>query len=297
MTTIPHGETASVDTDPDVAQRRSSPLDQATLGQRLWIVVAAAVPALLYFIYVFHYSSNVPYLDDWNMIPLVNSAIHGHLAMGALWSQYAGAARIVVGKLIFVAFGLMDHLDEKSITLCSAVIFIASYVLLLICFRSYLGRRLRFLPVLVIGMVWFSLIDVQNSLWSFQISWYLVAFFFVAAMYLLLVPHQHRMLYFALAIVAAVGASFSEIPGLVVWLVGVICLVWRSPWTRRTYYELAIWASAASLTLLMFFRGYSFAELGVLSPRVRLFTEIRATAPRKADQLLRRARRGHRSDS
>jgi hypothetical protein len=187
MTTVP-AEAAGLETDPDVTQTRPSPLGQPTLGQKIWVVAAAAGPASLYFIYVFHYSSNVPYLDDWNMIPLVNSAIHGHLAIGALWSQYAGAARIVVGKLIFVAFSLMDHLDEKSIILCSAVIFIASYVLLLICFRSYLGRRLRFLPVLVIGMVWFSLIDVQNSLWSFQISWYLVVFFFVVAMYLLLVP-------------------------------------------------------------------------------------------------------------
>ena len=52
---------------------------------RAWVAIAAGVPALLYLPFAFHYSVNVPWgFDDWAIVPLVNSAIHGHLSMGTL---------------------------------------------------------------------------------------------------------------------------------------------------------------------------------------------------------------------
>ena len=141
--------------------------------------------------------------------------------MTALWSQWSNA-RPFVSRLFFVAFGLLDHLNEKSIILCSAITFIASFIVLLPVFRSYLGRRLSLLSVLSLGIVWFSLVDVQNSLWSFQLAWYLVILFFVATLYLLLVPRHHRILCFTLAIVAAIAASFSFLQGFLVWPVGLM---------------------------------------------------------------------------
>ncbi len=210
---------------------------------------------MLYLIYISHYALNVPLADDWNMIPLASAAIHHHLTMNMLWSQYADT-RIFVARLFFVAFSLFDHLNERAIILFSAGTFIAAFVLLLLLFRSYLGRPLTFMRVLLLGIVWFSLADVQNSLWSFQLAWYLVVFFFVATTYLLLVPHRHKNSLFVLGVVAAIAASLSEIQGFAVWPVGLICLLWTSPLTRRTYYKVALWVSAALVTALIYFHRF-----------------------------------------
>jgi len=223
------------------------------------VAIAAGVPALLYFLFVLHYSVNVPWsVDDWSIIPLVDAALHGHLGMSALWTQY-GDRRLVVGRLVLVEFGLIDYLNEQSVMLFSAIIFIVSYVLFLLLFRSYLSKSLTFLPVLMLGVVWFSLVDYLNALWSFQLSWYLVVFFFVAMAYLLLVPQRHGNLVVGLGIVTAVAGSLSDVQGLILWPIGAICLLWTRG--RRTHMQIATWIAAALITTTIYFRGYSFANV------------------------------------
>ena len=107
----------------------------------------------------------------------------------------------------------------------------------------------------VFGIVWFSLADVQNSLWNFQLAWYLATFFFVAMIYFLLISRRHWA-FFALGILAAVAASCSIVQGYVAWPVGLICILWPSPWARRTFYELATWISAAVLTTTVYFHHF-----------------------------------------
>jgi len=45
------------------------------------VVVGAIIPAGLYLLFVFHYSVDVPYADDWTIIPLIHSALHGYVSM------------------------------------------------------------------------------------------------------------------------------------------------------------------------------------------------------------------------
>ena len=61
-----------------VAETRPGPLGRSILSSRLWVAAAAAIPALLYLLYVYHYSVNAPYIDDWSVMPIVDSALHGH---------------------------------------------------------------------------------------------------------------------------------------------------------------------------------------------------------------------------
>ena len=239
-----------------LSQGQSSIESRPTIASRVLLGVAIAAPALLYLVYVSHFALNVPFADDWGVMSIVSRALHHHLTMSALWSQY-GDTRLLIARLFFVGFGFFDHLNERSIILFSAGIFIVSFGVLLLLFRSYLGRQLTFLPVLSLGVVWFSLADVQNSLWGFQLAWYVVVFCFVAMAYLLLVPQRRRNLCVALAVVAAVVASLSEVQGFVVWPAGLICLLWTSPWVRRTYNESAIWTSAAVLTTVVYLVGFS----------------------------------------
>ncbi|MGA3148277.1 MAG: hypothetical protein ABSF33_12495 [Acidimicrobiales bacterium] len=236
----------------DVAQ----PSAESTGRKRMWVVIAAVIPVGLYLLYVFHYSVNVPYADDWYIIPLADSALHGHLGMSELWNQ-AGDTRLFVPKLIFVAFAFVDRLNMKSIQLFSALLFAASYVLLLSLLRSYLGRRLTFVPVFVVGIVWFSLEDVQNALWAYQLAWYLTVFFFVTMLYFLLIPRHHRTVFFGLGMLAAVAGSYSIVQGFLLWPVGLICLLWVTPWGRRAYYEAATWVAAAVVTTAIYLPGFN----------------------------------------
>ncbi len=242
----------------NVDRRRPISLGGSTRRRRISVVAGAAIPALLYLVYVFHYAVNVPIADDWNVIGLASAAIHHQLTMNELWAQY-GDTRLFMSFLFLVTFGVLDHLNEKTIILCSAVVFIVTFVMVLSIFKAYLGRRLNFLPVISLGIMWFSLADVQNALWSFQLAWYFVIFAFVAITYLLLIPRRHRNRCVALGIFLAVAASLAEVQGFVVWPAALICILWGSPWARRTYYESAVWVSALVLTTAVYLHGFSFA--------------------------------------
>src|ERR1700729_4340171 len=88
-------------------------------GSTSWVVAAASLPAILYVLYVYRYSVNVPFIDDWQLMPIVSAALHGHLDLQALWKQYV-ESREVTGRLVFMGFGLVDHLNERAVMLFSA---------------------------------------------------------------------------------------------------------------------------------------------------------------------------------
>jgi len=177
-------------------ETRPNPLGRSVLNSGERVVAAATVPVCLYLLFVLHYSLNVPLADDWLIVPLVKAAHHGQLP---LWSQY-GERRLVVGRAIIIGFGLFDHLNEQHVMLFTALVFIASYVIFLTMLKSY--RKLTWPLVLVTGVVWFTLTDWQNALWSFQLSWYLVVFFFIVMTALLL---KNRPVLFSLSSLLSLG--------------------------------------------------------------------------------------------
>ncbi len=263
------GELESISKWRDLAQ--PSAVDRGTRSSHrlsrhgsVFVIVGACVPALLYLIYVFHYSVDVPDADDWDAIGFVASALHGHLTIGALWGQYV-AGRPFFPRLVLLAFGLVDHLNEKSITLLSATAFITAFGLLLLSFRNYIGRRLAFLQVFSLGLVWFSLADLENALWASQLAAYIVVLLFAAMMYFLFIPRRRRHLFFALGIVAAIVASLTYLQGFLLWPVGLVCLLWAGPRGRRTLWEVAIWISSAAILVAIYFHGYVSADATCLA--------------------------------
>ena len=117
---------------------------------------------------------------------------------------------------------------------------------------------------MAIGVVWFSLADVQNALWAFQINWYLTVALLVAMTYLLLVPNGHRWLWFGLAASAAVIASLSVVQGFTLWIVGLICLMWSHPREKRTYRECSAWIGIGAATTALYSVGFNFSITGCL---------------------------------
>ena len=64
------------------------------------------------------------------------------------------------------------------------------------------------------------------------------------------------------AIALAVVASYSSIQGLLLWPMGLFCLLWplwhaRSKYTRRQYVEVWAWLVAAAITTAIYFWNYA----------------------------------------
>ena len=173
---------------------------------------------IAYVLYVAHYSINVFDADDWSVVPFVNAALRGHLTFSALWAQHTDN-RMLFPNLVFVGLDTLTRANTVVLIALSAALFIASYALFLVLYRSY--QSLTPLTVLTFGIVWFSVADYQNALWAFQFAWYFILLCLIGILYCL------QRGWFVVALVLAVVASFSSLQGLILWPVGVIWLTWH----------------------------------------------------------------------
>lgn len=238
---------------PADARRRS------TGSRPLVLIVCAVLAPLLYFMFVAHFAVDVPYVDDWSAVPLVVAARHGHLHLGALWQQW-GPARWVTGRIVFIVFGVFDHLNEKSVLLFAAAVFSLTYLMILWLLRGYLSRAPSPLLVLVIGIIWFSIVDWGSALWPIRVNNYLALFFVVLAILLLSRRASSRLL-LAAAAVAALLASLSFTEGFLAWPIGALCIYWRRS-APRWRVEMVGWVLVALLTSVLYLRGFNTAATG-----------------------------------
>lgn len=220
-----------------------------------------ATIAAVYVLFVAHYSINVIFWDEWDSVPIVHAALHSHLTLSALWAQH-NENRILLPNLVVVASALVEHYNSKSIILLGAFSFVASFVILLVIFRHYLRHALTPIHVLTLGVVWFSLEDTENSLWAFQLAWYLIVIFLLAMIFLLAPQRRHRNLVVAGAALFAIAASMSSLQGLLLWPVGLICLLWSRTRERRLIIECAVWLVMCGITAALYFHNFNFQTTG-----------------------------------
>ncbi len=135
-------------------------------------VAGFAVPALAYFAFVHHYALNVPVNDQWSDVLLVEKAFSGHLSLGDLWAQH-NENRILVPNLIVLLLAYTTHLDIITEDYLSAVLLAGSVFLIVRTHR----RRSPATPLIwycPVAILMFSWAQYENTLWGFQLAWYVV---------------------------------------------------------------------------------------------------------------------------
>jgi hypothetical protein len=108
-----------------------------------------------------------------------------------------------------------------------------------------------------LAYLFFNFADTQNILWGFQMAWQLVSFCFFASVACLEESGENKTA-FAAAIFFAVLASFSSFQGLFVWPAGFVYLLFN----HFSLGQRKIWISAALLSGIIYFTGFSFHSTG-----------------------------------
>ena len=229
-----------------------------TLGRTASVLSIGFILAALYLLFVVHYSVNVLFWDEWTVVPVIHAALHSRLTFGLLWAQH-NENRIFFPSLVFAASSLVHSYNSKAIIVFDGLSFVASFAFLLSAFRQYLGRPLAPMHTLSLGLVWFSLEDTENSLWGFQLAWYMIIFFLMALVFLMAKERRHANIVLGLAVLTSVAASYSSLQGLILWPIGLIFLLWKRPLGSRKSLECGIWILLGVLTTALYFWGFNFS--------------------------------------
>jgi len=208
----------------------------------------AFIPIGIYFWYIRTFGVNVVFQDSWNgTLPLVRAFANGQLTLAQLWAPHNGN-RMLLPNLVLTISDVVNRVDSKTDMYLSAVAVLAALALLVgLCATTSPARGLWVLPA---AFLLCDLIQVENILWAFQFAWALGMFCLLLTLASLERSDRHRWL-FAVAVAAAVVASYTSLFGLLVWPVGLLYGALKG--LRRRY--LAAWVLVAAAATWLYFRN------------------------------------------
>jgi len=238
----------------------SSPDEQLSaqrqlLGRKAEICVLALV-ALLPFAalvrLISDYGVNVPYGDEWTLLPLFAKCHDHQLTLADLFRQH-NEHRIVFPKLIYLAFANWTHWNVKAEMFFSVLLAggasAGTYFLLA---QSVPGTtRKRLLLWALINLLIFAPVQAENWLWGFQLQVFIPNLSLTGCLALWDSRPGGMVRFGGLCLLATV-ASFSFGGGLLLWPVLAFYFFLRAERARW----LIAWGAGFLLVVRVYFAGY-----------------------------------------
>ena len=223
------------------------------------------LPFLCLIFLVYTYRVDVPAWDQWNLVPLMDKFYQGTLTFQDLWSQH-GEHRIFFPRIVMLLLARFSGWNTTyelafSILLAMVIFFVLVYQIRIT--ERLLQIRLNWL-IPVLSIMVFSLNQVQNWLWGFQLTEFMSVLAVLAGFILLQAPDD--WVKYSAAILLGVIASYSFGNGLLYWFIGLFILLVLTFDNRRLMISrVAIWVVAAGLTILWYTYDYHTPNLSLLA--------------------------------
>lgn len=214
-----------------------------TIGTLLLV----AAPMCNYVVFAQVCGVNIPWWDEWAFVPILHSALTGHLTLTELWAQH-NEDRVLFPNIVELILASFTRYNVTAELLTSAGCQVLTFLgIAAIYVRRRLGPLWGLVPV---SALLFSLVQSYNTLSGFALLWFLglLALTTVAVALEALPKHRWAL---ALAVLGAVVASYSGFQGLLVWLAALPYLVGsRVGWVPRI-----LWIGFAAIAWIVYFVG------------------------------------------
>jgi hypothetical protein len=226
--------------------------------KRIGVWVLISIPFFFLVLMVAEYKVDVPEWDQWALVPVLEKSYDGTLTLKDLWFQH-NEHRLIFPKLMMVFLAHLSRWNvsyELALSIFLAVgIFLALAFCLKNTFNSLLGSNLRW-PFILLSLIVFSLNQVENWLWGWDIQIFLNLLAGVGVIVLM----TGRRLTWRKVVPAAllsIVAAYSYASGLVFFLIGFLAIIFSVSLSkkRRLLYSL-FWISVSTATVYSYFYHY-----------------------------------------
>jgi hypothetical protein len=181
------------------------------------ILMLGGLPAYFLQADIRRFAVNVPFMDDWQFIPLVEKARDGTLKFGDLWAPH-DEHRLLIPRIIIIASMLVsggDYRLQCAITF-GVVTMISGCLLWLLVHLNGWTLRVAW-AWLLMNIALFSPIQFHNWLWPMQFAYFL-PYAFLALCFCVLYAQLNPWVKFTLATACAVAGNCSFVQGNLIWL-------------------------------------------------------------------------------
>jgi len=220
------------------------------------------VPAWFAFLFLLamygRYSLDIPYYDQWELVPLLEKQSLGALGFRDFWGQH-NEHRLIFPRLLMLALAQWSQWNVYWELATNFVLALTTWAALALLIRRT-GRQIHEEdngPVyMVMSLIVFSLSQWQN--WF--LGWQMQVFMTVLAIVLSLAClsfQRYTSLGVALAAVFGVLATYSFANGILIWPIGFLLLVLlRHTRPRFWRQELGAWGGVGLTVIASYLYGY-----------------------------------------
>ncbi len=208
----------------------------------IWVVATAAL-----FLYIRHYTRNIPYMDDWSMVPVVTG--HEPMSLRWAWSQH-NEHRAFVPRLILASLFRLVAPDFRTGLYFNAGLLSLAAAMMLVLARRVRGQTRLTDAVLPLSIL--TLAQAEVLLIGFALNLVLTAWISYALIAILAGMSQRPpwmsiipISVFLVLLPLCGGSGLVMLPPLMLWLAGYLGWGW---WSGR---ETAGWVRAAGLLSLL----------------------------------------------
>lgn len=216
------------------------------------------IPFLFLIVMVAKYRVDVPEWDQWALVPHLEKSLNGTLTLNDLWAQH-NEHRLVFPKLIMILLARLSRWNISYELALSILLATGIFCALAFCmkktFTSLLEPELLW-PFVFLSLVVFSLNQVENWLWGWNIQIFLNTLSGIGVI-ILMTRKPLRWRNILAAAILGIIAAYSYASGLLFFVIGalVIVLSVSLPKKRRFLYAL-FWSSISTVVIYSYLYHY-----------------------------------------
>lgn len=221
------------------------------LALEVLICTLAAIPLIALIVYVNRYGVDLPFLDQWEFIPVLEKFYQGHLTFSDLWQQH-NEHRIFFPRIVFLVLARMTHWNIRYEM--AANIIVAAGIFLAIAYQirktsRATGSRYLMWTVPAVSVITFSLMQWENWLWGWELQIFMNLLAVVMGI-ILLSSRPFKWSRLAWSMLLGILATYSFANGSLYWPIGLILLIISGPTSRQPrVMALSAWAVVGTLTM------------------------------------------------
>ena len=219
--------------------------------RKVVVIAALFLPLVFTFFFVYKYGITIPYLDQWELVPLLEK-VHNHtLTLADLWKQH-NEHRIIFPEILML---LLAHLSNWNIflELCANMVLATFIFLFLLSILRSSSEIKSFWLKMLISLLIFSMVQYENWTWGWQIQFFLSVLGTVIALWAAN-KWQGKAVGLLVVILAAVLSSYSFSAGLLTWPVVLVVFLLQKKWKRK---HIVILLLACIATVLLYYHNYT----------------------------------------
>lgn len=236
------------------------------------IAILAAAPFVLLICFITRFSVDVPFSDDWAMIPYLQKSYQGILTIRDLFEQH-NENRIFFPRILII--GLARITGWNTCYENAVIVFMALLTFLILAYQSIrtgmaCHGNMRLWRVIFLSALMFSLLQYECWTFGHTLIGYTTNLCVVAGL-ALLVHTPFSWLYFAGSLLCGTIATFSCASGVFYWFIGLPALFTLSRERQtRSVSPYIVWLLFASGILALYFVNYQKPDI---HPRLLFFLE------------------------